>query len=52
MRTLNLMLVDFYGHPARRGNAAQLGSRALDCILSCETQLAIVDFTDRSYCCS
>jgi hypothetical protein len=43
MRTLNLMLVDFYGHPARRGNAAQLASRALDCILSCETQLAIVD---------
>jgi hypothetical protein len=47
MRTLNLMLVDFYGHPARRGNAAQLASRALDCILSCETRLVIVDFTDR-----
>lgn len=44
MRTLNQMFCEFYGHPGRgRRTAAQLASRALDCILSCETQLVIVD---------
>jgi hypothetical protein len=44
MRTLNLMLLEFYAHPARvTGSAAHLAIRALDCILSCETKLIIVD---------
>ena len=38
------MVLEFFAHPApARGNAAQLASRALDCILSCQTQLVIVD---------
>jgi len=44
MRTLNQMICEFFGHPApTRGTAAHLASRALDCILSCETQLVIID---------
>ena len=44
MRTLNQMICEFFAHPSpSRGTAAQLASRALDCILSCETQLVIVD---------
>lgn len=43
LRTLNRMICDFYGHPAKTGTAALFASRALDCILSCDTQLVIVD---------
>lgn len=44
MRSLNQAICEFYGHPApNRGTAAQLASRALDCILSCETQLLVID---------
>ncbi|QKT13751.1 AAA family ATPase [Rhodococcus sp. W8901] len=43
LRTLNRMICDFYGHPAATGTAALFASRALDCILSCDTQLVIVD---------
>ena len=44
MRTLNQMICEFYAHPGpSRGNAAQLASKALDCVLSCETQIVIVD---------
>lgn len=43
LRTLNLMICDFYGHPATTGTAATFAARALDCILSCETQLVIID---------
>ncbi|MBW3615735.1 MAG: ATP-binding protein [Actinobacteria bacterium] len=44
MRSLNSMLCRFYGHPgADKGNAIQLGHRAADCVLSCQTKLVIVD---------
>ncbi|MDQ1016909.1 TniB family NTP-binding protein [Streptomyces afghaniensis] len=44
LRTLNRMICEFYGHPARdRANAAALASHALDCVLSCETRLGIID---------
>ncbi|WP_258038783.1 TniB family NTP-binding protein [Streptomyces sp. SM12] len=44
LRTLNRMICEFYGHPAtNRANAATLASHALDCVLSCETQLGIID---------
>lgn len=44
LRTLNRMICEFYGHPATdRANAAALASHALDCVLSCQTQLGIID---------
>jgi hypothetical protein len=44
LRTLNRMICEFYGHPATdRANAATLASHALDCVLSCETQLGLID---------
>jgi hypothetical protein len=43
MRTLSMMICDFYGHPASTGSAAAFGKRALDCVLSCDTQLVIID---------
>lgn len=44
MRTLNSMMCDFYGLPgARRGSAAELAARALDCVLACDTRVFIVD---------
>ncbi|WP_327007653.1 AAA family ATPase [Dactylosporangium sp. NBC_01737] len=43
MWKVNDTLLEFYGHPGRRGNAKQLASRALDCILSCYTKLIIID---------
>jgi len=44
MKDFNRALCDFYAHPGQnRGNTDQLGSRALDCVLSCETRLLIID---------
>lgn len=44
LRTLNRMICEFYGHPAaNRGNAQALAGHALDCVLSCETRLGIID---------
>lgn len=43
MRTLNMMICDFYGHPATTGSAAIFAKRAVDCVLSCDTQLIIID---------
>ncbi|MEV6314195.1 AAA family ATPase [Streptomyces sp. NPDC051776] len=44
MRDLNRAILEFYGHPGRfRGTASDFGYRALDCILSCEAKLLIVD---------
>jgi hypothetical protein len=44
LRTLNRMICEFYGHPGiDRANAAQLASHAVDCVLSCQTRLGIVD---------
>jgi hypothetical protein len=44
LRTLNRMICDFYGHPGtERANAAQLASYAVDCVLSCDTRIGIID---------
>jgi hypothetical protein len=44
MKTLNRALCDFFAHAGtNRGNTEQLADRALDCILSCETRLLIID---------
>jgi hypothetical protein len=44
MKDFNTALCDFYAHPGRnRGNTEQLGRRALDLVLSCETRLLIID---------
>ncbi|HEV8653544.1 MAG TPA: ATP-binding protein [Actinomycetes bacterium] len=44
LRTLNRMICQFYGHPGiDRANAAQLASHAVDCVLSCQTRLGVID---------
>jgi hypothetical protein len=44
LRTLNRMICQFYGHPATdRTNAAQLASHAVDCVLSCQTRIGLID---------
>ncbi|WP_331758362.1 ATP-binding protein (plasmid) [Nocardia sp. NBC_01377] len=44
LRELNHRICQFYAHPgADRGNAAQLGAYALDCVLSCSTRIGIID---------
>jgi hypothetical protein len=44
LRTLNRMICEFYGHPGiNRASAAQLASYALDCVLSCQTRVGIID---------
>ena len=44
IRELSRMHLQFYAHPgSERGTAAQYVRRALDCVLSCETRLLIID---------
>ncbi|UQA96246.1 ATP-binding protein [Streptomyces halobius] len=44
MRDFNRSILEYYGHPGRfRGTAAEFGYRALDSVLSAETNLLIVD---------
>ncbi|MFF2375099.1 AAA family ATPase [Streptomyces xiamenensis] len=44
MKDLNRSMLEFFGHPGHgRGTTAQLGKRALDCVLSCETRLLVLD---------
>jgi hypothetical protein len=44
LRTLNRMICQFYGHPATdRASAAQLASHAVDCVLSCQTGVGVID---------
>jgi hypothetical protein len=44
MVDFNRAMLSFYAHPGvSRGNAAHFASRALDCVLTCETKLLIVD---------
>jgi hypothetical protein len=44
IRELSRMHLQFFGHPgSERGTAAQYVRRALDCVLSCETRLLIID---------
>jgi hypothetical protein len=44
LRTLNRMICEFYGHPGtEKASAALLASYAVDCVLSCQTRIGIVD---------
>ncbi|MDQ1041973.1 TniB family NTP-binding protein [Streptomyces sp. V4I2] len=44
MKDLNRAMLEFFGHPGRAtSTAAQLGLQALDCVLSCEVRLLILD---------
>jgi hypothetical protein len=44
MKTFNRAMLSFYNHAgAKKGTAADFAYRALDCVLSCETRLLIVD---------
>jgi hypothetical protein len=44
MKEFNRAMLEFFAHPgARRGTAADYARRALDCVLSCEVRILIVD---------
>lgn len=44
LRTLNRMICGFYAHPGTdRASAAQLAAHAVDCVLSCDTRLVVID---------
>lgn len=44
MRELNRAMLEFYAHPGmKNGTAAEFAHRALDCVLSCETTIIVVD---------
>ena len=44
LKGLNQKILAFYGHPAAdRASSARLGSLAVDCVASCETQLIVID---------
>ena len=44
MKDLNRAMLEFFGHPGRhRGTTAQFGQRALDCMVSCEVRLLVLD---------
>lgn len=44
LRDFNRAMLNFYNHPGTRsGTAAEFAFRSLDCVLSCETKLLIVD---------
>lgn len=44
MKEFNRAMLEFFAHPgSRRGTASDYSRRALDCILSCETRVLIVD---------
>jgi Bacterial TniB protein len=49
MKAFNAAMLGFYNHAgARKGTAIEFARRALDCVISCETKVLIVDFTDRN----
>ncbi len=43
MKSLQEAFLEFYGHPRKTGTTDQLRSVALDCVLSCDTKLVIID---------
>ncbi|SHX65070.1 AAA family ATPase [Mycobacteroides abscessus] len=44
IKEFNRAMLEFFAHPGRtRGTAADYARRALDCVLSCEVQLLIID---------
>jgi hypothetical protein len=46
MRDFNRAMLEFFAHPGTmRGTAAEFARRALDCVLSCQVRLLIVDLS-------
>ncbi|WP_459548546.1 TniB family NTP-binding protein [Nocardia sp. X0981] len=44
LKDLNIKMLQFYGHPAARAKTkSTLGSLAVDCVLSCDTRLIVID---------
>lgn len=44
LKGLNQKMLEFYGHPAAaRASRTQLGSLAVDCVISCATRLIVID---------
>ncbi|MBO3083030.1 ATP-binding protein [Cellulomonas fengjieae] len=44
LKGLNQKILEFYGHPAAaRSSTSSLGSFAVDCVLSCQTRLIVLD---------
>ncbi len=43
LRKLGSMMLRFYGHPVRSGNAQDLATRVADCINACRTTLIVFD---------
>jgi hypothetical protein len=43
MKSLQEAFLEFYGHPRKSGTTDQLRATALDCVLSCDTSLVIID---------
>lgn len=44
LKTLNSKLLEFYGHPAAlRSTSSRLASLAVDCVVSCQTRLVVID---------
>lgn len=43
MKDFNRAMCHFYAHPGRSGSTDELGRRALDYVLHCETRLLIID---------
>lgn len=44
LKGLNQQILEFYGHPgATRATRSRLTSLAMDCVISCETRLIIID---------
>ncbi|MGW1671093.1 AAA family ATPase [Streptomyces sp. NPDC002324] len=36
-------MLEFFGHPGQEGTTAQFGRRVLDCVLSCDVRLVVLD---------
>ncbi len=43
MRDFNRAMCEFYAHPGHRGSTEELGRRALDYVVNCETRMLIID---------
>ncbi|MBB2923187.1 AAA family ATPase [Cellulomonas cellasea] len=44
LKGLNQKILEFYGHPAAaKSSTSSLGSLAVDCVLSCQTRLIVID---------
>jgi hypothetical protein len=49
IKDFNRAMLGFYNHAGiKRGTTSEFADRALDCVLSCQTRLLIVDITDRN----